>query len=251
MAILELEPYPIATQTYPRKQDWLAMNALAGLSASLYKFAFDLRILQSPPFGEWREPVGTKQVSSSAMPFKQNPSNAENIDSLARFVSALPHLAWQNAGHALFERTLDDAAVRNEMLPSAFLAVDEILERSTRIMSGLVIDEVAVQQNLEKYNAFAATERVLMAAAHAGGDRQVLHEIMREHSVRAWVEVRAGRPNPILEFLKNDAYVTNLVPAEVLPSLFDASFYVGDAPSRAVDIANLIETQVHDTENAA
>jgi adenylosuccinate lyase len=92
MARLGLEPFPVATQTYPRKQDWLVLNALAGVCASLHKFAFDLRLLQSPPFGEWSEPFGARQVGSSAMPFKRNPITAENIDSLTRLVAALPPL---------------------------------------------------------------------------------------------------------------------------------------------------------------
>ncbi|MBN1248939.1 MAG: adenylosuccinate lyase, partial [Anaerolineae bacterium] len=90
MARLELDAFGVATQTYPRKQDWLVLNALAGLAGSLYKFAFDLRILQSPVIGEWSEPFGQRQVGSSAMPFKRNPVRSENINSLARFVAALP-----------------------------------------------------------------------------------------------------------------------------------------------------------------
>ncbi|HSR33348.1 MAG TPA: lyase family protein, partial [Anaerolineae bacterium] len=112
MACLGLEAFPVATQVYPRKQDWLVLNALAGLAGSLYKFAFDLRILQSQPFGEWSESFGLRQVGSSAMPFKRNPINAENLDSLARVVAALPRVAWDNAAHSLLERTLDDKANR-------------------------------------------------------------------------------------------------------------------------------------------
>jgi adenylosuccinate lyase len=130
MATLGLAAFPVATQTYPRKQDWLVLNALAGVCASLHKFAFDLRILQSPPFGEWSEPFGAKQVGSSAMPFKRNPITAENIDSLARLVAALPRVAWDNAALSLLERTLDDSANRRLLLPEAFLLTDEVLSRS-------------------------------------------------------------------------------------------------------------------------
>src|SRR3970040_345654 len=127
MAAIGLEPFPVATQTYPRKQDWLVLNALAGLAGSLYKFAFDLRLLQSPPLGEWAEPFGVRQVGSSAMPFKRHHINADNLHRLARFVAALPHVAWDNAAHSLLERTLDDSANRRLVLPEAFLAIDEIL----------------------------------------------------------------------------------------------------------------------------
>jgi adenylosuccinate lyase len=121
MARLGLEAFPVATQVYPRKQDWLVLNALAGLAGSLYKFAFDLRILQSQPFGEWSESFGFRQVGSSAMPFKRNPINSEILDSLARVVAALPRVAWDNAAHSLLERTLDDKANRRLILPQAFL----------------------------------------------------------------------------------------------------------------------------------
>ncbi|MBN1136663.1 MAG: adenylosuccinate lyase, partial [Anaerolineae bacterium] len=137
MAALGLDAFPVATQVYPRKQDWLVLNGLAGLAASLYRFAFDLRILQSPLFGEWSEPFGSAQVGSSAMPFKRNPVNAENLDSLARLLAALPRVAWDNAAHSLLERTLDDSANRRLILPEAFLIADEMLARSLRLVDGL------------------------------------------------------------------------------------------------------------------
>jgi adenylosuccinate lyase len=98
---LDLPFFEIATQVYPRKQDYRILAALAGLGASLYRFAFDLRLLQSPPVGELSEPFAAKQVGSSAMPFKRNPINAEKIDSLARLLALAPRLAWDNAAHSL------------------------------------------------------------------------------------------------------------------------------------------------------
>src|SRR5574341_1489014 len=97
MAALGLEAFPAAGQTYPRRQDWALISALAGLAGSIYRFAFDLRLLQSPAIGEWSEPFGERQVGSSAMPFKRNPVNAEKLDSLGRLVAGLPRLAWDNA----------------------------------------------------------------------------------------------------------------------------------------------------------
>ena len=124
---LGLPFYPVATQVYPRKQDYRVLSALAGLGGSLYKFAFDLRILQSPSLGELSEPFGKKQVGSSAMPFKRNPISAEKIDSLARSLAQMPRVAWDNAAHSLLERTLDDSANRRSLLPEAFLITDELL----------------------------------------------------------------------------------------------------------------------------
>ena len=177
MSALGLEAFPVATQTYPRKQDYRVLSALAGLGASLYKFAFDLRVLQSPPIGEWAEPFGSRQVGSSAMPFKRNPIHAENMDSLARYLAALPRVAWDNAAHNLLERTLDDSANRRSLLPEAFLIADELLRRGLRLIEGLRINRDASQRLLAAYGPFAATERLLMELVKRGGDRQELHEI--------------------------------------------------------------------------
>jgi adenylosuccinate lyase len=240
MAAVGLTPFPVATQTYPRKQDWLVLNALAGLAGSLYKFAFDLRLLQTPAIGEWAEPFGQKQVGSSAMPFKRNPINAENIDSLARLVAGLPRLAWDNAAHSLLERTLDDSANRRELFPTAFLASDEILRRSNRLIRQLGLDEVAMARNLERYGLFAATERVLLAAVKGGADRQVVHELIREHSLTAWAEVRAGRANPLATSLAAEAQLRPYLSPEQITNLMEAGHYVGDAPERARRLAQQI-----------
>jgi adenylosuccinate lyase len=246
MEAIGLEPFPVATQTYPRKQDWLVLNALAGLAGSLYKFAFDLRLLQAPSLGEWAEPFGRRQVGSSAMPFKRNPINAENIDSLARLVAGLPRTTWDNAAHSLLERTLDDSANRRELFPVAFLATDEILGRATRLIRELRVDEAAVARNLEKYGTFAATERVLMRAVKLGADRQEMHEIIREHSLAAWADMAAGQANPLPRRLSTEARITRYIPAEQVIALLDASGYVGDAPERAYQLAQQIRTTLGD-----
>lgn len=242
MQALDLPAYPIATQTYPRRQDWDILNALAGLALTIYRFAFDLRILQSPPFGEWAEPFSTSQVGSSAMPFKRNPIHAENIDSLARYLAALPRVAWDNAAHNLLERTLDDSANRRLILPEAFLAADELLQRMQRILDGLRLNRPAIQRNLETYGLFAATERLLMQAARSGADRQHMHEIIRQHSLSAWDKVQSGEPNPLVALLAADSEVTRWVSPDRLYELMDASAHIGDAPARARHMAAEIRT---------
>lgn len=237
MAKLELQAFPVATQTYTRKQDWLVLNALAGLCASLHKFAFDLRVLQSPPFGEWSEPFGAKQVGSSAMPFKRNPIVAENIDSLTRLVAALPRVAWDNAALSLLERTLDDSANRRLLLPEAFLLTDEVMSRALRLLEGMRFWPGPIARNLRDYGVFAATERVLMAGVQAGGDRQELHEVIREQSLKAWAALQEGKPNPLADLLADDARITRFVLPEALPALLDATEHVGDAAERALGLA--------------
>ena len=233
MEKLGLNAFAVATQTYPRKQDWLILNALAGLCASLHKFAFDLRLLQSPPIGEWSEPFGEKQVGSSAMPFKRNPITAENIDSLSRLVAALPRIAWDNAALSLLERTLDDSANRRMILPEAFLVTDEIVQRSLGLVKGLRIWPGPTARNLREYGLFAATERVLMAAVKGGGDRQELHEVIREHSLTAWQALQSGQPKPLGKLLAEVARITQHTDAATVTHLLDATDHVGDATERA------------------
>lgn len=233
MGALGLSAYRIAGQTYPRKQDIGILSALSGIAMSLYKFAFDLRLLQAPSIGEWSEPFGRHQVGSSAMPFKRNPINAEKIDSLGRLVASLTQVAWDNAAHSLLERTLDDSANRRDVFPTAFLAVDEMLIVSRRLLEGLRIDERAIDRNLAKYGTFAATERLLMELVKGGADRQVMHEVIREASMTAWSAVAEGLPNPLITLLCDDPTVAGFLPAPRIHELMDATAYVGDAPQRA------------------
>jgi adenylosuccinate lyase len=233
MEALGLPTFLITAQTYPRVQDYRVLTTLAGLAASLHKFAFDLRLMQSPGFGEVSEPFGARQVGSSTMPFKRNPVGAEKICSLARYVAALPGVAWSNAAEALLERTLDDSANRRAILPEAFLACDEILMTAAKLAGGLVVDPAACASNVEKFGPFAATERVLMALVRAGADRQRTHERLREHSLKAWKAVAAGRPNPLAESVALDAEFLRFLQPARLREFMNANQYVGTAIGRA------------------
>ncbi len=237
---LDLEAYEVSTQVYPRKQDWLVLNALAGTAATLYKMAFDLRVLQSPPFGEWSEPFGSKQVGSSAMPFKRNPINAEKIGSLARWIATLPAVAWNNAAHCLLERTLDDSANRRVLLPEAFLALDEILSVSIRIFSGLKVHADRIAGQLQNYGVFAATEHLLMELGRRGADRQGMHEIIREHSLTAWADMHTGGSNPLKHLLSNEKRITKYISAVEVLAILDVTGYSGDAEQRALQAARTI-----------
>lgn len=232
-ARLDLRFFPLTTQVYPRKQDYQVISALAGLGCSLYKFAFDLRILQSPAIGELSEPFGEKQIGSSAMPFKRNPINAEKIDSLARYLAQMPRLAWDNAAHSLLERTLDDSANRRTMLPESFLITDELLRVAQRILKGLRFNQAALARNLALYAPFAATERVLMALSKAGADRQSTHERLRQHALTAWEAVQEGNFNPLTENVSSDSEFLMYLSASELQNLMDISGHLGDAPERA------------------
>lgn len=237
---LDLPFFAVSTQTYTRKQDYEVLSALAGLAATAYKFAFDLRLLQSEVIGELAEPFGRDQVGSSAMPFKRNPVEAEKIDSLARAVSTAPLTAWNNYANSLLERTLDDSANRRSLIPESFLAVDEILSTLTIIVEGLIVNPPRIKENLEKYGPFAAVERVMLSAAQNGADRQEMHELLRQLSMAAWQEIQQGNPNPLAQLVQQDERVTRWLSLEELRGLFLIEGYTGIAESRAHTLAQLI-----------
>jgi adenylosuccinate lyase len=236
--------FSVTTQVYPRKQDYWVLSALAGLGASLYKFAFDLRFLQTPPIGEWSEPFGAQQIGSSAMPFKRNPVRSEKVDSLARMLAQYPRVAWDNAAHTALERTLDDSANRRTSLPEAFLIADEILTTVTGIIKGININQAAILHTLETYGPFAGIERVLMALAKAGADRQKMHAILRNHALEAWEFVQKGLPNPLENRLLLDAQISHYIAKDRVQALLDANQYTGDAPRRARELAEKIRASI-------
>ena len=238
---LGLKFFDIVSQTYPRIQDYYLLTILSGLGAVLYKFAFDLRILQSPGFGELAEPFGEDQVGSSAMPFKKNPIKAEKINSLARYMAQLPRIAWDNAAHSLLERTLDDSANRRIILPEAFLCADEILDTSIRILDGLVINKTRIEFNLEEHGPFAATERLLMLLVKAGADRQKMHGLIRHHSLESWFAIQKGDPNPLIDLLANDQELQNFVSEDQIRESLSGLSYLGDSVKRSRDLAARIK----------
>ena len=237
---LGLEFYPATAQTYPRKQDYTLLSAMAGLGGSISKFAADLRFLQSTPIGELYEPFGEKQVGSSAMPFKRNPVKAEEINSLARVLAQMPVTAWHNAANSFLERTLDDSANRRSLLPEAFLTCDELLEVALNIVEGLGVNRRMISRNLAEYAPFANTERLLMALVKAGADRQEMHERLRLLTLRAWEDIQAGRPGGLLEKVLQDEGIAKVLGAEEITMLIGSLGYTGLAAQRARDMARKI-----------
>jgi adenylosuccinate lyase len=240
LATFGLEARDVSTQTYPRKLDYLLLSGLAGLGASLSKFAADVRVLSSPGFGEVGEPFGKDQVGSSAMPFKRNPILSERIDSLARLLGGYADVAWQNAATNLLERTLDDSANRRTILPEALLCADELLTLARRVLDGLRIDERRIAQNLRTFGPFAGTEAVMMEAARAGGNRQVLHELLRTAAMQAWDALAKGESNPLARLLVAEKALTSWIDPAEIRRLLDPSKHVGTAPQRARSLATRI-----------
>ncbi len=196
--------YVVTGQTYPRKIDAQVLDALAGIAGSSHKAATDLRILAHRK--EIEEPFEKQQIGSSAMAYKRNPMRSERICGLARFVMSLQSSTSATQATQWMERTLDDSANRRLTLPQAFLAIDAVLILYRNIASGLVVYPEVIARNLGEELPFMATENILMAAVAAGGDRQDLHERIRQHSQAAAAEVKQhGRPNDLLKRLAADS----------------------------------------------
>ena len=184
-------PTPITGQTYSRKVDAQVLDALAGIAASSHKAATDLRILAHRK--EIEEPFEKDQIGSSAMAYKRNPMRSERICALARFAMSLAANAAETHATQWMERTLDDSANRRLVMPQAFLAIDAILILYQNVATGLVVYPQVIAKHLREELPFMATENILMAAVAAGGDRQELHERIRQHSQAAAAVVKAAR----------------------------------------------------------
>jgi adenylosuccinate lyase len=228
-----MRSYPVTGQTYPRKVDAQVLAALAGIAASAAKFATDLRLLQHE--AEMVEPFERDQVGSSAMPYKRNPMRAERMTGLARFVIELAGNGWHTAAEQWLERTLDDSANRRLILPEAFLATDAILILATNVAAGLEVREAVIARHVLATMPFLATERLLMRGVKAGGDRQRLHEVIRQHSVAvAQAIAERGAANDLLERLARDPAFQKLAVA-VAPAELAPAAYVGRAPQQVDD----------------
>ena len=166
------------------------------------------------------------------------------MNSLARHLAQLPRVAWDDAAHSLLERTLDDSANRRIILPEAFLIADELLGTATWMVRDLRINDTAITRNLDTYGPFAGIEPLLMRLAKAGADRQAMHEILRDVAMQAWSAVEAGESNPLVELLAEDARLLRYLDAATIRASLEARDYVGDAPERALALAQRIRDTV-------
>ncbi|MCQ2487685.1 MAG: adenylosuccinate lyase [Clostridia bacterium] len=195
--------YPVSGQTYTRKADYYLLSSLSGIAQSVQKFSGDIRLLSH--LKEVDEPFEAGQVGSSAMAYKRNPMRSERMSSLARFVIADSINPAMTAGTQWLERTLDDSANRRISIPEAFLAVDGILTLYINVISGLTVYPQVMKKHMDEELPFMATENILMECVKRGGDRQSLHEAIREHSVAAGKEVKLyGKVNDLLDRIAND-----------------------------------------------
>src|SRR5687767_5261272 len=219
--------FAVTGQTYPRKVDAQIVNSLAGIAASVHRFANDVRLLAG--MKQIEEPFEEEQVGSSAMAYKRNPMRCERATGLARFVISLASSPLQTAAEQWFERTLDDSSNKRLSIPEAFLAIDGCLQIVVNVARGLVVYPKVIEAAVLAELPFMATEEILMAAVRAGGDRQDLHERIRRHSLAAAEAVKIhGRPNDLLERLRNDPALAKVSLGDVM----DPKRFVGRAPQQ-------------------
>lgn len=216
-------------QTYSRSWDYRVLSVLTELAVALHKFSTDLRLAQS--WGELEEPYGSSQVGSSAMPYKRNPMKSERLSSLAKLLQGLAPGMANVAATQWMERTLDDSAFRRVGLAQGFLCADSMLIIGRNIAEGVKLQPVVAQRRVMDNLPFLAAEELLMQGVSDGGDRQDLHEKIRQLSWKATEEIRAGRPNPLRSLLEQDAEMAPLL--EQLPP-WDPQRFVGLAPQQTL-----------------
>lgn len=221
--------YPVSGQTYSRKVDSRVLNVLGGIAQSAHKFSNDIRLLQH--LKEIEEPFEKTQIGSSAMAYKRNPMRSERIASLSRYVLADMLNPAITAATQWFERTLDDSANKRMSIPEAFLAIDGILDLYMNVVDGLVVYPKVIEQHLMNELPFMATENIMMDAVKAGGDRQELHERIREHSMAAGRMVKVeGMKNDLLERIAADPAFGMTM--KQLEAIMKPENFVGRAPQQ-------------------
>lgn len=221
--------YPVSGQTYSRKLDSRILNVLSGIAQSAYKFANDLRLLQN--LKEMEEPFEKHQIGSSAMAYKRNPMRSERMCSLARYVIVDAMNPAITSSTQWFERTLDDSANKRISIAEAFLAVDAVLNIYINVVDGMVVYDKVIAQHIDNELPFMATENIMMDAVKKGGDRQELHELIREHSMEAAKQVKQfGLKNDLVDRIAADPKF-NLSRAEIDKILKPENF-IGRAPQQ-------------------
>ena len=237
------ECYPVSGQTYSRKVDTRVANILAGIAASAHKMSNDIRLLQH--LKEVEEPFEKSQIGSSAMAYKRNPMRSERIASLSRYVMVDALNPAITSATQWFERTLDDSANKRLSIPEGFLAIDGILDLCLNVVDGLVVYPKVIEKHMMAELPFMATENIMMDAVKAGGDRQELHERIRELSMEAGKTVKVeGKDNNLLELIAADpAFNLSL---EDLQRSMDPKKYIGRAKEQTERFVNTVVQPILD-----
>lgn len=239
------ECYPVSGQTYSRKVDTRVLNVLAGIAASAHKMSNDIRLLQH--LKEVEEPFEKSQIGSSAMAYKRNPMRSERIASLSRYVMVDALNPAITSAAQWFERTLDDSANKRLSIPEGFLAIDGILDLCLNVVDGLVVYPKVIEKHMLAELPFMATENIMMDAVKAGGDRQELHERIRELSMEAGRQIKVeGKDNNLLELIAADP-AFNLT-LEELQKTMEPSRYIGRAKEQTESFLTKVVQPILDAQ---
>ncbi len=239
------EAFPVTGQTYPRKLDTKILEVLAGIGATAHWVGVNIRLLSGVK--EIDEPFGKKQVGSSAMPYKRNPMRCERMCALSRKLIALPQNCHATHANQWLERTLDDSSIRRVDIPQAYLLTDAILGLLVNVSDGLIVNRAAVRKRLDEELPFMATEEILMAAVEKGGNRQEIHEVIRQHAINVGRRIKdEGKPNDLLARLAADDRLP-LEDADLQRIAGDPSRFIGRAEQQveqflARDVKPILKT---------
>ena len=237
------ECYPVSGQTYSRKVDSRVLNVLSGIAQSAHKFSNDIRLLQH--LKEIEEPFEKNQIGSSAMAYKRNPMRSERIASLSNYVMADALNPAFTAATQWFERTLDDSANKRVSVPEAFLAIDGILDLYLNVVDGLVVYDKVIYQRFMKEIPFMATENIMMDAVKRGGNRQELHELIREYSMQAGATVKKeGKENNLVDLIAADPAFG--MTKEEIEAILEPKNFVGRAPEQTEEFITEVVKPVLD-----
>ena len=237
--------FDVCGQTYPRKTDSRILNALSSVAQSLYRMANDIRLLQHDRQVE--EPFEKNQIGSSAMAYKRNPMRCERICSLARYLMADALNAHMTASVQWLERTLDESAHRRISLPEGFLCADAIIRLAKNVTDGLHVNEKIVERTVMEFLPFIATENLMMEGVKRGGDRQKLHEIIRERSMEATKRMKEGLDCDLLSRLKNEPEFG--LTGDEFDELLKPSLYIGRCPEQVTEYVNKIRPLLADADD--
>ncbi len=238
------EVFDVCGQTYPRKQDSRILNVLSSIAQSCYRMANDIRLLQHDR--QIDEPFEENQIGSSAMPYKRNPMRCERICSLARYLMADAMNAPMTASVQWLERTLDDSANRRISMPEGFLCADAILKIAGNVAAGMRVNEKVIESAVMEYLPFIATENIMMEAVKRGGNRQELHEIIRECTMKATARMKNGEKGGLMELLEAEPKL-GLKEGEI-NEILEPSKYVGRAPKQVEAFLNKIKPLIADAD---
>ena len=227
--------FSISGQTYTRKIDFNIITSLSALAQSSYKMCNDIRLLAS--LKELEEPFEKNQVGSSAMAYKRNPMLSERTCSLSRYLMGLPNYCSQTSANQWLERTLDDSAIRRITIPEAFLTADAICNLLIKITDNIVVWPAVINKNINNELPFMATEIILMKAVKKGGDRQILHEAIRKHSIDVTLEIKKnGKENNLIERIKKDSLFKNIY--DDIEKLIDPILFIGRSKEQTEEFIN-------------